>query len=631
MLEDAGNLNKPYKKDKCGGFIKDLDSYARKILVERRKIEMQLEKAIGKLNAARKKRRGFWGSVLDFCGGFCDAVSPIFPPAKLGAKACEKGLNLMEDNIEKWEHNVRLLERMLEIYSNQAKASVDLVNQAWEGIKKRLHFYTDKHQEFIRRLKQASDAIDNEYNFPTPGVLLEYDFERPAISYTPKKSVFNERLKDLRENFSASLYADLCADLKDKINAFSYRDRAKASKERELEKNLEDLTPSFRDKTNALSGDDLERLAISKEKELEKDLEDLMPSVLGVPSYNESLTLAKNRCVKNCKKALEGFTEKIKEPPNDSNAINEAFNHLKTELERAIDDERLKGLRENFASLCADLEDKIHHNALSNDDLERMIAFRERELEKNLEDLVGASSYDENPNDGLDRMAISKEKELEKSLEDLMPSVLSVPSYNESLTLAKNRCVKNCKKALEGFTEKIKEIPNDSNAINEAFDSLETELERATENLSQKIDPILERNENYTQKALEYREFLESRKKGFIVDEQNPYPEEVRFNEWCLAEFDSVFSTIVPLEDLNKTACAHHALKALQAALKDNDLGFDATELEQIAKGFIPRGYLWHFDANVLGNVALVREELLLGVKHTKGYSLWTEFLQKQN
>ncbi|EMH12466.1 hypothetical protein HMPREF1441_01229 [Helicobacter pylori HP250ASi] len=244
---------------------------------------------------------------------------------------------------------------------------------------------------------------------------------------------------------------------------------------------------------------------------------------------------------------------------------------------------------------------------------------------------MGASSYDENPNDELDRMASSKEREFEKSLEDLMPSVLSVPSYDESLTLAKKNCVKNCKKALEGFTEKIKEAPNDSNAINEAFDSLERELEIATENLSQKIDPVLERNENYAQKALEYREFLESRKESFIVDEKNPYPEEVRFSEWRLAEFDSVFSAIVPLEDWSKTACAHHALKVLQAALKDNDLGFDATELEQIAKGFIPRGYLWYFDANVLGNVALVREELLLGVKHTKGYSLWTEFLQKQN
>ncbi|MBH0269143.1 HNH endonuclease [Helicobacter pylori] len=480
VVRRCRDFKESLQEKRCGGFIKDLDSYALKILVERRKIEMQLEKAIGELKKAIKERSGFWGFLGELGRDFGNAVWSVISPIKLCAELCEKGLNLMEDNIEKWEHNVRLLERMLEIYATQAKASVDLVNQAWEGVKKRLHFYTDKHQEFIRRLKQASDAIDNEYNFPTPGVLMEYDFERSTFSYNPKKSVFNERLKDLREDFSASLYADW----KDKINAFSKKDRAKASKERELE---------------------------------------------------------------------------------------------------------------------------------------------------NLEDLMGASSYDENPNDELDRMASSKEQEFEKSLEDLMPSVLSVPSYNESLTLAKKHCVKNCKKALQDFAEKIKESPNDLNAVNEAFDNLETELERATESLSQKIAPILERNEDYTQKALEYREFLESRKEGFIVDEKNPYPEEVSFNEWRLAEFDSVFSAIVPLEDLNKTACAHHALKALQAALKDNDLGFDAAELEQIAKGFIPRGYLWHFDANVLGNLALVREELLLGVKHTKGYSLWTEFLQKQN
>ncbi|GAA7858935.1 HNH endonuclease [Helicobacter pylori] len=449
VVEKCRDFKRSLQEEKCSPFIKDLDSYALKILVERRKIEMQLEKAIGELKAAKKERRGFWGFLGELGRDFGNAVGSVIPPVKLCAEACEKGLNLMEDNIEKWEHNVRLLERMLEIYSTQAKASVDLVEGAWESVKKMLHFYTDKHQEFIRRLKQSSDAIDNEYNFPTPGVLMEYDFERPTFSYNPKKSVFNERLKDLREDFSASLYSDL----KDKINAFSHRDRAKASKEREFE----------------------------------------------------------------------------------------------------------------------------------------------------------------------------------KSLEDLMPSVLSVPSYNESLTLAKKNCVKNCKKVLEGFTEKIKEAPNDSNAINEAFDNLETELERATESLSQKIAPILEQYENYKHQALGYGEFLEKEKEGFIVDEQNPYPEEVRFNEWRLAEFDSVFNAIAPLEDLNKTACAHHALKALQAALKDNDLGFDAAELEQIAKGFIPRGYLWHFDANVLGNVALVREELLLGVKHTKGYSLWTEFLQKQN
>ncbi|MUU44696.1 HNH endonuclease [Helicobacter pylori] len=584
VVDKCREFKRSLQEEKCSPFIKDLDSYALKIIVERRKTEMQLEKAIGELNKAKSNEDDAKVALRVLQGA--SVVSWIWPPVRIAVTAAivaaEAVLKFMKEDTEKCKRNVELLERMLEIYSNQAKASVDLVNQAWEGIKKRLHFYTDKHQEFIRRLKQASDAIDNEYNFPTPGVLLEYDFERPAISYTPKKSVFNERLKDLRENFSASLYADL----KDKINAFSHRDRAKASKEREGD----------------LMGADI-----------------------------ESLILAKKNCAKNMKEALEGFTEKIKKSPNDSNAINEAFNDLKTELERTTDDERLKDLRENFASLCADLKDKIHHDALSNEELERVMASKEREFEKSLEDLMGASSYDENPNDELDRMAISKEREFEKSLEDLMPSVLSVPSYNESLTLAKKNCVKNFKKALEGFTEKIKKSPNDSNAINEAFDSLERELEIATENLSQKIDPVLERNEDYTQKALEYREFLESRKEGFIVDEQNPYPEEVSFNEWRLAEFDSVFSAIVPLEDLNKTACAHHALKALQAALKDNDLGFDATELEQIAKGFIPRGYLWHFDANVLGSVALVREELLLGVKHTKGYSLWTEFLQKQN
>ncbi|WQW78063.1 HNH endonuclease [Helicobacter pylori] len=429
------------QEEKCLQFITNLDSYALKIIVERRKIEMQLEKAIGELKAAIKERGGFWGFLGELGRDFGNAVGSVIPPVKLCTELCEKGLNLMEDNIKKWEHNVRLLERMLEIYSNQAKASAELVEGAWESVKKMLHFYTDRHQEFIKRLKQVSDAIDNEYNFPTPGVLMEYDFERPTFSYNPKKSVFNERLKDLRENFSASLYADL----KDKINAFSKKDRATNSKEH-----------------------------------------------------------------------------------------------------------------------------------------------------------------------GLDLMS-------------------GVHSFDESFLLDKKHCVKNCKKALEGFTEKIKESPNDLNAINEAFDNLEIELERATENLSQKIAPVLERNENYTQKALEYREFLESRKEGFIADEKNPYPEEVRFNGLRLAEFDSVFSAIVPLEYFNKTACAHHALKALQAALKDNDLGFYAAELEQIAKGFIPRGYLWHFDANVLGKLALVREELLLGVKHTKGYLLWKQFLQTQN
>ncbi len=431
------------QEEKCTQFIKNLDGYAQGILLERRKIEFQLQGTIEELRKAKRNEGGAKyvlrglqvGSLLSF----------IFPPVKIAATAAiaaaEMVLKFMKEDTKKYKRNVESLEQALEIYSTQARASKELVEGAWESVKKTLGFYTHKHQEFIKRLNYVSEAIDNQYNIVPPEILNESDFESPTIVYNPKKSVFDERLKDLREDFSFSLYADL----NDRINASSKSDRAKAPKEQEL---------------------------------------DLMS---GVYSFDESLNLAKKNYAKNFKGSLKDFAEKIKESPNDLNAMNETFNNL------------------------------------------------------------------------------------------------------------------------------------------------ETELERATENLSQKTAPILERYENYKQQALGYGEFLEKEKEGFIVDEQNPYPEEVRFNKLRLAEFDSVFSVIVPLEDLDKPACAHHALKALEAALKNRDLGFDATELEQIAKGFIPKGYLWHFDANVLGNLALVREELLLGVKHTKGYLLWKQFLQTQN
>ncbi|WP_033771155.1 HNH endonuclease [Helicobacter pylori] len=436
VVKACRDFKKSLQEEKCGGFIKDLDRYAREIQMERRKIEMQLQGAREELRRAKKERRGFWGIAAEIGKAVCNTVSGVIPPAKLGAEACNKALNLMDGNIEKWEWNVDLLERAFEIYSNQARASRDLVEGSWEGVKSRLGFYTDRHQEFIKRSGQASAAIDEKYDIAPPESLKERDFESPTIFNSANKKVCDERLKDLREDFSFSLYAEL----KDKISASSKSDCATTSKEH-----------------------------------------------------------------------------------------------------------------------------------------------------------------------GWDLMSVGI----------------------ESLTPAKKHCTKNIKKALHDFTEKVKKTPNDLNALNEAFDQLETELEGFTENLSQKIAPVLERYETYKQRALDYSEFLESKKEGFIADEKNPYPEEVKFNELRLAEFDSVFSVIVPLENLSKTACTHHALKALQAT--DKDLGFDAIELEQIAKGFIPRGYLWHFDANILGNVALVREELLLGVKHTKGYSLWKQFLQTQN
>ncbi|GHP41150.1 5-amino-6-(5-phosphoribosylamino)uracil reductase [Helicobacter pylori] len=357
------------QEEKCAQFIKNLDGYAREIKLECEEIKHKLEEVKGELRKAKQNKDNIrWvTSGLQFVTG---AVSVVYPPARVAGTLAVAAIGLaskfIEEDTEKCKRNVELLQQALEIYSIQARASKELVEGAWESVKKILGFYTHKRQEFIKHLNYVREAIDNQYNIVPPEILNESDFESPTIVYNPKKSVFDERLKDLREDFSLSLYADL----KDRINASSKSDRAKAPKEQEL---------------------------------------DLMS---------------------------------------------------------------------------------------------------------------GAYSFD------------------------------------ESLNLAKKDYAKNFKEALKDFAEKIKKSPNDLNAMKEAFNNLETELERATENLSQKTAPILERYENYNQQALGYGEFLEKEKEGFIADEQNPYPEEVRFNELRLAEFDSVFSTIVPLE----------------AALKNRDL-----------------------------------------------------------
>ncbi|GAA6986860.1 hypothetical protein HpCHC71_10540 [Helicobacter pylori] len=289
------------QEEKCTQFIKNLDGYVREILLKHRKIELQLQGAIEELRKAKRNEEGAKyvlrglqvGSILSF----------IFPPIRIAATAAiataEMVLKFMEEDTKKYEKNVKLLEQVLEIYSVQARASEELVKGAWESVKKILGFYTHKHQEFIKRLNYVSEAIDNQYNIVPPEILNESDFESPTIVYNPKRSVFDERLKDLRQDFSFSLYADL----KDKIHH------------------------------NALSNDELDRIIAFRGQEFEKNLEDLMPSSLGVHSYDESLNLAKKHCVKNCKKALQDFAEKIKESPNDLNAMNESFNNLETELE----------------------------------------------------------------------------------------------------------------------------------------------------------------------------------------------------------------------------------------------------------------------------------------------------------
>ncbi|WP_231221988.1 hypothetical protein [Helicobacter pylori] len=76
-------------------------------------------------------------------------MSFIFPPVKIAATAAiaaaEMVLKFMKEDTEKCKRNVELLEQVLEIYSIQARASRELVEGAWESVKKILGFYTHKH------------------------------------------------------------------------------------------------------------------------------------------------------------------------------------------------------------------------------------------------------------------------------------------------------------------------------------------------------------------------------------------------------------------------------------------------------------------------------------------------------
>ncbi len=65
VVRRCGDFKESLQEKRCGGFIKDLDSYALKILVERNKIEMRLQKAIGELKS-HKKAKGLLGICFRF-------------------------------------------------------------------------------------------------------------------------------------------------------------------------------------------------------------------------------------------------------------------------------------------------------------------------------------------------------------------------------------------------------------------------------------------------------------------------------------------------------------------------------------------------------------------------------------
>ncbi|GAA8315700.1 hypothetical protein HpNP138_01310 [Helicobacter pylori] len=191
VVEKCRDFKRSLQEEKCIQFITNLDGYARGILLERRKIEKQLQKAKRELREA-KRNKGNLGWLTSGLQVVTSTVSLVYPPARAAGALAVAAIGLaskfLEENTEKYEKNMKLLEQALEIYSNQAKASVELVEGAWESVKKMLHFYTDKHQEFIKRLNYASAAIDNEYNIAPPESLKERDFESPKIAYSPKKA-----------------------------------------------------------------------------------------------------------------------------------------------------------------------------------------------------------------------------------------------------------------------------------------------------------------------------------------------------------------------------------------------------------------------------------------------------------
>lgn len=100
------------------------------------------------------------------------AVSVVYPPARAAGALAVAAIGLaskfIEEDTKKYEKNVKLLEQVLEIYSIQARASRELVEGAWESVKKALNFYADKHQEFIKRLNYASEAIDKPIQYRAP-------------------------------------------------------------------------------------------------------------------------------------------------------------------------------------------------------------------------------------------------------------------------------------------------------------------------------------------------------------------------------------------------------------------------------------------------------------------------------
>ncbi|EQL66854.1 hypothetical protein N408_04525 [Helicobacter pylori FD703] len=105
IVKACRDFKRSLQEEKCTQFIKDLDAYAREILLERKKIEHQLQGAREELKKAKSNEKG---ARLVLRGlQFASGISLIWPPARaavaLAVAAAEMALKIMEEYIEKWK------------------------------------------------------------------------------------------------------------------------------------------------------------------------------------------------------------------------------------------------------------------------------------------------------------------------------------------------------------------------------------------------------------------------------------------------------------------------------------------------------------------------------------------------
>lgn len=100
IVKACRDFKRSLQEERCAQFIKNLDSYVREILLERRKIEHQLQDAINGLREAKKKKKSFWRSLLGGVRDVFKGVSKVFLPAELGVAACDEALSYERKRIK---------------------------------------------------------------------------------------------------------------------------------------------------------------------------------------------------------------------------------------------------------------------------------------------------------------------------------------------------------------------------------------------------------------------------------------------------------------------------------------------------------------------------------------------------